>query len=306
MTARSTRRRLCVVVGGALCLAVVAVAGAVPAGAVRAPAGAVRAPASGVVRSATTSTAGGSASPLPPVIGTATRVDPDDEAAWTRRVKVAIRYALRRRGRVSFAVITPAGRLRCWHCGRVEPSQSVAKAMLMVAYLRRASVRGRSLRSADRALLVPMIRWSDNVTAHVVFDIVGRSGLRAVARLVPMRRFTPRNPWYLTRITAADQARLFRKIDALVPRRHRAFAMRLLATIVPSQRWGIPHSVPRGWRIYFKGGWGDGGGDVVHQIALLRRGRRRIVIAILTRFNPNHVYGARTLRSLSARLLAGI
>ena len=48
--------------------------------------------------------------------------------------------------------------------------------------------------------------------------------------------------------------------------------MRLLGSIVRSQRWGIARVRPPGWALYFKGGWGSGSGAVDHQVALLRRG----------------------------------
>ena len=63
-------------------------------------------------------------------------------------------------------------------------------------------------------------------------------------------------------------------------------AMHLLSSIVPSQRWGIAQVRPAGWALYFKGGWGSGSGAVDHQVALLRRGRRRVSVAILTTQQP--------------------
>jgi hypothetical protein len=61
-----------------------------------------------------------------------------------------------------------------------------------------------------------------------------------------------------------------------------------------------------GWRVYFKGGWGSGTGAVDHQVALLRRGNRRVSIAVLTTGSPNHEYGKETLRGVFARLLRGL
>ena len=186
---------------------------------------------------------------------------------------------------------------------RTVPSASVLKAMLLVAYLREPSVRDRELREADRDLLEPMIRWSDNVAATRVRDIVGNDGLVRLAHRVGMRAFSPAAIWGLSRIDAADQTLFFLGIDRFVPRRHRATAMRLLSSIVPSQRWGIAQVRPPGWALYFKGGWGSGSGAVDHQVALLRRGGRRVSVAILTTSSPSHAYGKATLRGVAARLL---
>jgi len=189
---------------------------------------------------------------------------------------------------------------------RTVPSASVLKAMLLVAYLRQPDVRARALGKADRALLTPMIRWSDNVAATRVRDIVGNDGLVRLAHRVSMRAFTPAAIWGLSRVDAADQTLFFLHIDRFVPARHRAYALRLLSSIVPSQRWGIARVRPPGWALYFKGGWGSGSGAVDHQVALLRRGGRRVSVAILTTSSPSHTYGKATLRGVAARLLDGL
>jgi beta-lactamase class A len=189
---------------------------------------------------------------------------------------------------------------------RTVPSASVLKAMLLVAYLRRPDVRDRPLRKVDRDLLAPMVRWSDNVAATRVRDIVGDHGLVRLANRVGMRAFAPAPVWGLSRIDAADQTLFFLHLDGYVPRRHRATAMHLLSSIVPSQRWGIARVRPPGWALYFKGGWGSGSGAVDHQVALLRRGERRVSVAILTTNSPSHAYGKRTLRGVAARLLRGL
>ena len=73
-----------------------------------------------------------------------------------------------------------------------------------------------------------------------------------------------------------------------------------------SQRWGIARVRPPGWALYFKGGWGSGTGWVDHQVALVRRGRRRLSVAILVTSSPSHEYGKETLRGVAARLLRGL
>ena len=88
--------------------------------------------------------------------------------------------------------------------------------------------------------------------------------------------------------------------------RHRAYALRLLRTIVPSQRWGMAQVAPAGWTLYFKGGWGSGRGLVDHQVALLRRGRERVSVAILTTVSGTHREGKATLRGVAQRLLRGL
>jgi hypothetical protein len=225
---------------------------------------------------------------------------------WHPDVGAASAYATARAGAVSFSVRTEH---RAWgrDARRAVPSASVLKAMLLVAYLRQAGVRDRALAASDRALLGPMIRRSDNVTATSVRNMVGDAGLLRVARRAGMRRFRPASPvWGHSSIDAADQSRYLLHIDRIVPKRHRAYALRLLGSIVPSQRWGIARVRPAGWALYFKGGWGSGSGAVDHQVALLRRGGRRLSVAIMTTSSPDHEYGKRTLEGVARRLLRGL
>jgi Beta-lactamase enzyme family len=225
---------------------------------------------------------------------------------WSPDVKRAIVYAKHRKGVVSFAVRTER-RLYGWHVDSTAPSASVVKAMLMVAYLNRDSVRRRALNHGDWALLSPMIRRSDNVAATRVFGIVGSAGLKRLAHRVGMRHFAPATPiWGATVITAADQTKFFLHLRAFIPPRHRPEAFTLLRTVVPEQRWGIARVCPDGWKIYFKGGWGSGTGAVDHQVALLTRGDQRVSIAVLTLFNPNHAYGKATEEGVARRLLRGL
>jgi hypothetical protein len=226
-------------------------------------------------------------------------------APWRPDTEAAKGYAQARLGQISYAARTEH-HLYGVDVRRTVPSASVLKAMLLVAYLRQPDVRDRALHKADRDLLAPMVRWSDNVAATRVRDIVGDDGLVRLARRVGMRAFSPAAIWGLSRIDAADQTLFFLQIDRYVPRRHRATAMRLLSSIVPAQRWGIARVRPPGWALYFKGGWGSGSGAVDHQVALLRRGERRVSVAILTTGSPSHAYGKQTLRGVAARLLRGL
>jgi hypothetical protein len=226
---------------------------------------------------------------------------------WQANVSAAARYAESRGGVESFAVVTERGRLLGRYKERAYPSASVLKAMLMVAYLNRPAVRGRDLTGGERSLLEPMIRWSANEPATYFVRLLRHEPLNRLAARAGMKRFRlVISPWGRSEITAEDQARFFARIDLLTPPRHRAYARRLLATVVASQRWGIPPAKPPRWRIFLKGGWGLGTGWVTHQVALLERGERRVAVAILTRRNRNHEYGTETIRGIATRLLRGL
>ncbi len=227
------------------------------------------------------------------------------DAVWRPDMLAAIGYTDTRRGDVAFAVRTE-DRFYGYRPDHDEWSASVVKAMLMVAYLNEPWVRGRALNAHDRQLLTPMITESDNDAAQEVFDTVGQGALRALARRVGMTHFATSPIWGETEVTPRDQTLFFLHIDSFIPERHRTYAMSLLAGIVPSQRWGIGEVAPRGWKLYFKGGWGYGTGLLDHQVVLLVRGCARVSIAVLTMYDGSHPYGKDTLKGIFARLLRGL
>jgi beta-lactamase class A len=222
---------------------------------------------------------------------------------WKPDIAGAAKYAHGRVGSITFAVRTE-DRLRGRGVDTQVPSASVFKAMLLVTYLRQA--RHRELTDSDRALLAPMIQRSDNVAATRVRDIVGNAAVMRLARRVGMTRFAVAQVWGLSKITARDQTKFFLHIDRFVPKPHRAYALHLLRTITPSQRWGMGRVIPDGWRLYFKGGWGSGTGAVDHQVGLLRHGDHRVAVAILTVNDGTHAYGKATLRGMAKRLFRGL
>jgi hypothetical protein len=232
----------------------------------------------------------------------ASAAEPD---GWRPDVERARRYAKQRTGDVRFAIVDPKGKAYDFHGGRTAPMASTVKVMLLAAYLRQGSVRDRSLHARDRDLLGPMIRRSDNAAATRVRDIVGEGAIRRVARDARMRHFRYSSTWGLCRTSASDQASFMYRFEDTIPDRHEGYARNLLASIVSSQRWGVAQARPKGWKLYFKGGWGIGA-NVNHQIAFLKRHDQRVALAILTESNPSHSYGIHTLEGVASRLLRGL
>jgi hypothetical protein len=110
--------------------------------------------------------------------------------------------------------------------------------------------------------------------------------------------------WANTRIDAGDQARFFYRIDRLVPKRHRRYARYLLSHVTPVQRWGVGQAAAHGERAFFKGGWRpQGGGWLVHQVALVERGGKRVSLAVLTDHDRDFVYGQDTIKGVARRAL---
>jgi len=207
---------------------------------------------------------------------------------------------------VASAVVDTRGRLAGWQHRRSFRSASLVKAVILVGYLEGLARGEGEVSEWTRTRLDAMVRRSDNAAATELIDQVGEQGLRRVATRARMRDFTPLlAPWGHTGINAEDQARFFARIDDLVPARHRSYARRLLAGIVPQQRWGIPAAAPEDATVLFKGGWlpGSDGTWTVHQAGKLETGRGTLAVAVLSEGNPSEAYGRETVRGVAGRLL---
>jgi beta-lactamase class A len=245
------------------------------------------------------------------------RGDPRSHKIWPRAIYPppgALRRAQRsaaERGDVAFAVIDRSLGLRGYDYDRQFSSASASKALLLAAELRRLQRDDLPLDAQTKALLEPMITYSDNGAADAVYAQVGDEGLEEVAERAGMRDFEPTPGfWGGDQITAADMARFFYRLDANLAGPHRAYAKRLLARITPVDRWGIPETVGHGWSVWFKGGWRPPGGEhnsgpVTHQAALLehRRGER-LALAVLTDEAPWGGGGFEAIEGIARRLLS--
>ena len=219
-----------------------------------------------------------------------------------RRIRAVRRYLRTRSGVNSWALIDSWGREHGFAPHRVYVSASLVKAMMLVAYLR--GIGDRMPDAGERASLGPMITESSNDAADTVYYRVGDAALYGVAKLAGMTSFWVGGYWGNAHFSAEDQARFFRRIDRLVPKRSRGYARGLLSSIVSYQRWGFASFAgAAGFRTFFKGGWrGTGMGQLVHEAALFERGDTRLSMAVLTDGNPSHDYGTETLRGVAQRV----
>lgn len=242
---------------------------------------------------------------VPPVERKPVKPRPPPAMPGQSAMRRAWKYARRRGGMVSFAVVDTKGRMRTREGGRLYASASVVKAMLLVAELRRLAESGLPLDPGTEDVLEAMIAWSDNDAADSIYARVGDPGLLGVAEAAKMRRFTVAGYWGNAQVTAADLAHFFSRVRGLLPREHRRTGLRLLASVVPSQRWGLPKAAERGrWSVYFKGGWrATDSGELVHQAGWLKDGSRELTIAVLTDAQPSRLYAIHTVRGVADRLV---
>jgi hypothetical protein len=229
-----------------------------------------------------------------------------DAASYPNRGQMdSVREYLKQRvGVVGVGVVDSRGQLRGIRGRRRFATASVIKAMLLVSYLRKVDGEKRGLTRYEDSRLRPMIRVSSNRAATWAYARLGDARLRHLARRAEMSQFSICCRWTLAQFSARDQAKFFLRFERLTPRRFRNYARDLLSSIVPRQSWGIPSVArPRGFSVFFKGGWrGTGLGELVHQASLLRYRRSEFSLAVLTDGNPSTRYGIATIAGVAKRL----
>jgi hypothetical protein len=215
------------------------------------------------------------------------------EAAGEEYVRIA---AAERGGEFSFAFTDRRGRIHGYRAREPRFSASAVKAMLLVAFLRRADVRDRDLTPAEQWDLHRMIAASANDPALALYQEIGDHGLARLAWAARMRHFEGggANGWGAVAASASDWVRFYTRLRRLLPPRHRAFAMEQLRSIVPEQSWGIPVAATAGgWTSYFKGGWvPTETGWVMVQNARLEHANETMAISILSEGRPSYGVGA--------------
>jgi zinc D-Ala-D-Ala dipeptidase len=211
-----------------------------------------------------------------------------------------------RRATSSFALIDSRGRLHGYQARRRYASGSIVKLMLLVAYLRR--LEGRMPPPADQELLHTMIVLSGNKVASIIQGKVGTAALWEVARDAGMRDYSVSGNWGSSLISAADQARFFRRFDRMIPAGTRDYARDLMSSIDRRQRWGFPRpALDLGFEAFFKIGWrGTAAGRLVHAVGMFERAGERVSLAVLTDGNPSHDFGTDTIRGAAERAFRGV
>jgi D-alanyl-D-alanine dipeptidase len=218
----------------------------------------------------------------------------------------AVKSFVSRRATSSFALVDSRGRLHGYQARRRYASGSIVKLMLLVAYLRR--LEGRMPPPADQQLLHTMIVLSGNKVASIIQGKVGTAALWDVARDAGMRDFAVSGSWGSSLISAADQARFFRRFDRMIPAGTRDYARELMSSIDRRQRWGFPRpALDLGFDAFFKIGWrATATGRLVHAVGMFERDRERVSLAVLTDGNPSHDYGTDTIRGAAERAFRGV
>lgn len=225
-------------------------------------------------------------------------------AALARNIQAA------RTGRsstVALWVDDPGDRLSCsLNSSSRFDSASIVKVAILGALLRKALDQHRYLTSTETAWARAMITRSDNSAASALWAELGHAYLQHFLNLAGMKQTSlgPGGYWGLTQVTAHDEMLLLRLLlsgNAVLDTPSRAYALSLMAQVIPSQRWGVPAGAPANVTVHVKNGWLPRAthGWRIHSIGGFTWSGGWYSIVVLTQDNPTMAYGITTIQAIA-------
>lgn len=191
---------------------------------------------------------------------------------------------------------------------------SITKSMILVAYLKQ--VGSGKLKSDARSDLTSMIQQSNNDAANRIYGRLsnGPGAIKQVASQAGMTGFvfsdSEGKPYILgqSKVTAADFAKFFAKIDQMIPSTNRSFALGLLSNVSPQTgllQAGLPGTV------YAKEGWKpeasglQGAPYVVNQAAQFQSGGKTYGVAVTVGGTSDQDSGEAIVKKVVSKLTGG-
>jgi beta-lactamase class A len=209
--------------------------------------------------------------------------------------------------RVAFAAEDSVTGVRCSIRGaRHYDSASIIKVSIVAALLAKRRTQGRALTSTEQSWARRAITQSDNAAASALWrDVGGAAGMRHFFRVAGMTHTVPGSGgyWGLTQVTAEDQLILLRYVTrrGMLSRSGRHYLQRLMASVIASQRWGVPVGAPSRARVGNKNGWLPRASRAwrVHSIGWVQLHTTTYDVVLLSDSNGSFSSGVRRLDSIA-------
>jgi len=176
------------------------------------------------------------------------------------KISAGIKAALadRKDSAVGLTADDPAEDLSCaFHRTVHFYAASVIKVTIISALLRKVHGPG-GLTTAQRNLAHLMITQSNNNAATALWNDVGMTDMQSFLNKAGMRHTILSDAWGLTQITAQDELTLLHvltKTNNVLGKSSRAYVLKLMAEVIPSERWGVSAGAPSDVTVHLKNGW---------------------------------------------------
>ncbi|MGH4028411.1 serine hydrolase [Actinomycetota bacterium Odt1-20B] len=230
------------------------------------------------------------------------------QAGLAAKLKKDITAALKnRKGTVAVGLYDRTTKTSCTlRAGTSFDSASVVKVTVLATLLWDAKKTERRLTTRESDLAYAMITKSDNAATSKLWRQLGTTKVKGFLKAAKMTKTVPGSGgyWGLTRINATDEQKLLALITAkntVLSDNARAYILKLMGKVVPSQRWGTPAGAPSGTAIHVKNGWLQRSthGWRVHSIGAFKGGGHDYTISVLTHGNSSMNYGVTTIQGVA-------
>jgi len=227
--------------------------------------------------------------------------------ALAARISRGILAAVRRAPDAAIAVADTRTGIRCsFHPARHFDAASIVKVIILAALLHEVTAQHGALSGDQDELAREMITESDNAAADTLWHQVGRANLQLFLDLAGMTHTTLGQGilWGLTKVTAQDEVRLLTLLttaNQVLDRPSREYELRLMAEVVPAQRWGVSAGAAAGVTVHVKNGWlPDPELWVINSIGAFTDDGSVYEIVVLTEDNPAMPDGVATVQGVAA------
>ncbi|MEO3973985.1 serine hydrolase [Streptomyces sp. CAU 1734] len=237
------------------------------------------------------------------------------DPALAAKLQTGITAALKnRKGTIALQFDDPATKTTCTLRAATKfDSASVVKATVLGALLLEAEKQKRSLTTREKSLAKAMITKSDNASTSALWKQLGLTKIKRFLKGALMTDTVPGagGYWGLTQITARDQQKLLDRLtkkNGLLTDANRAYALKLMNEVVPSQRWGTPAGAPTALKIQVKNGWLPRAthGWRVHSIGAFTKDTTRYSMTVLTHGNKTMQDGVNSIQAVARAIHKGI
>jgi beta-lactamase class A len=235
----------------------------------------------------------------------------------------AASYLTTRTGTVSVAVYDIRTG-QSWSLGKGLPQAeaSIVKVDILATLLAERGESRTGLSADDRSLTAQMIEDSDNAAATSLWYTVGGAArIRSFNTAAGLAHTTPSlcvncpgfpwPGWGLTTTAPADQIALLQELveaHSLLTSADRRYALSLMESVTPSQRWGVSAGVPPRVTVALKNGWlplnSTDTDWQINSIGWISGRGRDYLMAVLSTGNPAEQYGIDTISQLGAMVWA--
>ncbi|GAA2778933.1 serine hydrolase [Streptomyces showdoensis] len=185
-------------------------------------------------------------------------------------------------------------------------SASVVKVTVLATLLWDAKKHNRYLTTRESQLATAMITKSDNAATTALWNQLGVTKVKGFLAAAGMTQTVPGSGgyWGLTRINVTDEQKLLWLLttkNTVLTDSARAYVLKLMANVIPSQQWGTPAGAPSSVTKHVKNGWLQRStrGWRVHSIGAFRGGGHDYSISVLTDGNSTMNYGVQTIQAVS-------